>query len=125
MPAVQEVGYGPYGGKHLSIKVDTQDKRDFYFTDEKPIFLLHVENIGSEEFDDDLQWYFAFPKAGNTSGSCPVKLQPGEKNSYTIGDRLLAFSGTVALCLTIPPSLPFRGTQQNVVYTQFHTLYTF
>jgi hypothetical protein len=125
MPASQEVGYGPYNGKHLHIKVEPVEKKDFYFTDEKPVFLLRVENIGNEQFDDDLQWFLESPGGRRTLGSVPVKLEPGEKRQYSVGERLLGFPGTLALCLTIPPKLPMRDLGIDVVLPRFHTLYTF
>jgi hypothetical protein len=123
---MQEVGYGPYGRKHLHIKVEPKEKKDFYFTDEKPGFLLHVKNIGSELFDDDLRWFISFPGGRETPGFCSINLKPGEKDIYPIGDRLLGFPGTAALCLTLPPKLPMRDIGiNNNVFPQFHTLYTF
>ncbi len=124
MPAKQKVGYGPYGGKHLDVEVEPEEEKDFYFTDEKPIFLLHAENIGSEEFDDDLQWFIGFPGGRETTGLCPVHLKPGEKRKYTVGERLLAFPGTAALCLGIPSKTPVRPLGMGKL-PYFHTLYTF
>ena len=125
MPAGQEVGYGPYEGKHLNIRVEPEEEKGFYFTDEKPIFSLHVENIGSEEFDDDLQWFIGFPGGRETTGLCSVYLKLGEKRKYTAGARLLGFPGTAALCLRIPSKLPVRGAGIDLVTPYFHTLYTF
>ncbi len=121
MPSHQVVSYAG-----LEVTFDPVDERNFYYTKEKPKFLLRLKNISDQRVNMKLAW-FVQTAVGRTGHGIIVDLEPETETAEPIGDRLLAIPGwgLVGILTVDPPLPPERPEEIPLDYPGFHTLYTF
>lgn len=121
MPAHQAPRYAG-----LEVTFDPVEKRNFYYTKEKPKFLLRMKNISDQRVNMKLGW-FVQTAVGRTGHGIIVDLEPEAETAESIGDRLLAIPGwgLVGILTVDPPLPPERPEEIPLNYASFHTLYTF
>ena len=121
MPASQIIGYAG-----LEVEFKPLQERSFYYTKEKPKFLLHLKNIANQRVNIKLVWFLQ-TAVGKTGHDLIVELEPGQETIEEIGDRLLAIPGwgLVGILTPDPPLPPEEPGKFSLNLPTFHTLYTF
>ena len=121
MPSHQVISFAV-----ILIRYDHVEERDFYYTKEKPKFLLRLKNISDQRVNMKLAW-FVQTAVGKTGHGIIVNLEPEVETVEPIGDRLLAIPGwgLVGVLTVDPPLPPERPEEIPLNYPSFHTLYTF
>jgi len=121
MPASQVIDYAG-----LNIRFEPTEERNYYFTDEKPRFQLHVKNTTSDEVNIKVVWFLQ-TAVGRTGHDLIVDLKPAEEITQEIGHRLLGVPGwgLIGIETPVPPLPPVDPGVFPLDLANFHTLYTF